>query len=513
MISSERTRAIANAKAQLLKDGTYDKLVETIKKLITKESGSLSDALRKVEISRVENPGFQKFNEKFVASAATKKARSLKKIFQRQVSSFHQTAPPNVIEQQANFAEGGFGLGSHETHQIYFSIQKFLQDHRNIGDCRFWGKILGLDANYYILECLEQETKIQSIESEIDRPASTSSLPKSSFEPPQTIPAELLGPNRHSYYVATTLTGEYNRLPNVEPSWILAARKITKYFTGDLNAPVHSYPNFIQTEACLLRAQIARISSNIYIAPSGALKEGNEDDEEEEDYEGSDDMSQNNDLAFDADFEALSAVQLQHRENWVHSRAHLSSLQGRTTYWKPPKAEKSITEEEEEEDFDEEDEVDENPEVEVQRLRSISRDGLPDHNEDLEELPMKDSLWTSRLSSNISGHKIAFMISNVWKGAVTYGKKLDGKQQFETVYIGMGVKTEELNYSPEELPKFMVENDLMEETKDCIEQTDPTIEEETQLREKLAEGDEVEDDEGMEDEEEGEEEDEESEDL
>ena len=510
-MNSERTRAVANAKAQLLKDGTYDKLVETIKKILSKEAGSLTDALRKVEISRVENKGVQKLNEKISTSAATKKAKSLKKIFQRCDVSFHQTAPPNVFEHQANFAEGGFGLGSQETHQVYFSIKKFLQDHRNIGDCRFWGKVLGLEANYYILECLEQETKIKPVTPESNRPASASSLPKSSFEPPQKIPTEILGPNRHSYYVATNLTGDYTRLPNVEPSWILAARKITKYFTGDLNAAVDSYPNFIENEACYLRAQIARISSNIYIAPSGALKEGNEDEEEEEDYEGSDDMSQNNDLAFDADFEALSAVQLQHRENWVHSRAHLSNLQGRTTYWKPPKPEKSIVEEEEE-DCDEEDEVDENPEVEVARLRSIARDGLPDENEDAEELPMKDSLWTSRLSSNISGHKIAFMISNVWKGAVTYGKKVDGKQKFETVYIGRGDKTEELNYSPEELPKFMVENDLMEEAKDCIEQTDPTIEEETQLREKLAEGDEAEDDEEMEDEEEGEEE-EESEDL
>lgn len=51
----------------------------------------------------------------------------------------------------------------------------------------------------------------------------------------------------------------WKKLPNVTPQQLTAARKIKKFFTGRLDAPVVSYPPFPGNEANYLRAQIARI--------------------------------------------------------------------------------------------------------------------------------------------------------------------------------------------------------------------------------------------------------------
>lgn len=51
----------------------------------------------------------------------------------------------------------------------------------------------------------------------------------------------------------------WKKLPNVTPQQLTAARKIKKFFTGRLDAPVVSYPPFPGNESNYLRAQIARI--------------------------------------------------------------------------------------------------------------------------------------------------------------------------------------------------------------------------------------------------------------
>jgi radial spoke head protein 4A len=62
------------------------------------------------------------------------------------------------------------------------------------------------------------------------------------------------------------------------------ARKIRKYLTGNLEAPIVSYPPFPGKEENYLRAQIARISAGTHISPNGFYKfdEENEAEGEEE---------------------------------------------------------------------------------------------------------------------------------------------------------------------------------------------------------------------------------------
>ncbi|CAG2063684.1 unnamed protein product, partial [Timema podura] len=73
-------------------------------------------------------------------------------------------------------------------------------------------------------------------------------------------------------------------LPDVTPQQINVARQIKKYFTGDLNTEILTYPPFPGTEINYLRAQIARISAGTQVSPLGFyyFDEEEEEDEEEE---------------------------------------------------------------------------------------------------------------------------------------------------------------------------------------------------------------------------------------
>ena len=72
------------------------------------------------------------------------------------------------------------------------------------------------------------------------------------------------------------------RLPGVTPVQIVVSRKIRKFFTGRLNAPVSSFPPFPGTEANFLRAQITRISAGTIVSPLGLFMFDEEEEEPEE---------------------------------------------------------------------------------------------------------------------------------------------------------------------------------------------------------------------------------------
>lgn len=112
----------------------------------------------------------------------------------------------------------------------------------------------------------------------------TAELPVSLYQRPKDIPSELTGAgvNRKSYFVCNILGEEWRELPNVTPQQLAVSRKITKYFTGDLNAKIWSYPKFHGEERHYLRATIARITASTYVSPTGYFHIDKSEEEEEE---------------------------------------------------------------------------------------------------------------------------------------------------------------------------------------------------------------------------------------
>jgi radial spoke head protein 4A len=76
------------------------------------------------------------------------------------------------------------------------------------------------------------------------------------------------GVNKYMYFVCSDLTlGDWVELDDVKPSQLIAARKITYTFTGELTKKIITNPHFPGLEKDYLRCQIARISHNSTIIP------------------------------------------------------------------------------------------------------------------------------------------------------------------------------------------------------------------------------------------------------
>jgi radial spoke head protein 4A len=92
--------------------------------------------------------------------------------------------------------------------------------------------------------------------------------------------------------------------------------------------------------------------------------------------------------------------------------------------------------------------------------------------------------WSARLSSNIiPQYAIASVSSNLWPGAHAY---VTGKNTFENIYIGWGLKYSSVAFNPLLPPTVQEEFPI---GADVIETTDPTVEQEAALKSKLEEAD------------------------
>ncbi|XP_003479763.2 radial spoke head protein 4 homolog A [Cavia porcellus] len=379
---------------------------------------------------------------------------------------------PNIMESAFYFEQAGVGLSTDETYRIFLALKQ-LTDTHPIQRCRFWGKILGLEMNYIVAEVeiregedeeeVEEEDVVEAEErdngqSDADR-EEEDELPKSLYRPSQVIPKEenRTGANKYVYFVCNEPGRPWVKLPSVKPAQIVTARKIKKFFTGQLDAPIISYPPFPGNESNYLRAQIARISAGTHVSPLGFYQFGEEEGEEEEEVESGRSSFEEN-----PDFEGIQVLDLvESLSNWVHHVQHILP-QGRCTWFNPtPKHEE---EEEEDEEKEEPDYIEQ--EVGPPLLTPISEDS------EIQNIPA----WTTRLSSSlIPQYAIAVLRSNLWPGAYAFstGKK------FENFYIGWGCKYSVHNYSPPVPPPVYQEYSSGPE---ITEMDDPSVEEEQAFR-------------------------------
>ena len=151
--------------------------------------------------------------------------------------------PPSLVSLRS----AGVGLGKEESYRVYSSLLA-LQQSKKLTFVRFFGKVLGTGADYYVAEAT-WETPPEPPEGEEPPP------------PPPGAPVEehTTGCNTYVYFVTTDVAGEWTALPDVTPQQIVASKSIRKFLTGDLSADVRAYPPFPGKEKEYLRTQIARI--------------------------------------------------------------------------------------------------------------------------------------------------------------------------------------------------------------------------------------------------------------
>ncbi|XP_055519725.1 radial spoke head protein 6 homolog A isoform X1 [Leucoraja erinacea] len=514
---------IRNAKAYLLQKSTisnlnlYDHLSELMTKVLDERPIDAVDIIEDIS-KKIKKSRFTKkidtLRDEYETSMAHSLAEVQKTLFIKATEEEEvvdheeemqlETPLPNVMEKAFYFEQAGVGLSRNEMYCIFLALKQLVET-QPLQKCRFWGKILGLKGNYIVaeVEFREGEEDIEEVveeekeeekeeykeetepdveeEGEVveDKP------PASTYKPPPVIPKEenRSGANKFTYFVCSEPAKIWTKLPHVTPAQITTARKIKKFFTGNLDAPVTSYPPFPGNEINYLRAQIARISASTQISPLGFYQFGEEEEEEEEgpvreNYEEN------------ADFESIPVTELlDNLANWVHHTAHILP-QGRCVWFNAVQKKEEDFEEEEEEEEEAPDEPE--PEVGPPLLTPLSEDA------EISGIPP----WSMKASSIlIPQYAIAVVRSNLWPGSWTFafGRK------FENVYLGWGHKYSPENYSPLAAPSVQAE---YASGPDTTEVDDPTVEEEQALRaaieERLAAAEEAEEEEEEEEEEEDE---------
>ncbi|KAJ3088786.1 Radial spoke head protein 4 A [Quaeritorhiza haematococci] len=310
-------------------------------------------------------------------------------------------------------------------------------------------------------------------------------LPKPKMKVIPPLPKERgVGVNKYVYYVCHYAGGPWTRLPDVIPEKLQAARRIRKYFTGDLKHKIVSYPAFDGTEAQYLRCQIARISAATVVSPNGYYTFDPEEAENDEN-------EQNSTIIINPEYEGAANEALLNLSNWVHHVPYILP-QGRVT-WENPyaalRANKEGGEDGEDEDDDaasnedSQDSAEGNEDLEPEQGPPILSPLTAD--EDNGDVPS----WIARACSTFSPTKFSPVVlrSTRWPGAhvVAYNDK------FANVYIGDGLKdlgSPTPTFTMPQLPDIQKEYGSGVEgapgaPAEITEQNDPTLEEEKAFEE------------------------------
>lgn len=298
----------------------------------------------------------------------------------------------DLLDEANALAWAGVSFGPEETYRLYLSLKALAgtvsASHETL---RFWGKIHTRNGYYYVVE----GKTIDEIDTE------------GNAQEDQT------GTNKYTYWVATSASSKWTKLPHVTAQQIKRARLIRKYFTGDLTADVAAYPPFPGREDALLRAQIARISAATCISPDGFFELDDESDPPS---------------IKPAEAEAIaekfpkSAEELMSADGWVHHELEINTL-GRNAPLPP------------EQDEDGNDIEPEEPIEVVAPLRSIGED------------TPEGKAWSFRMCPGGAGAGSTSVVvarSLHWPGAyaIAFGSR------YLNVYVGDGIKYTETTYTP-----------------------------------------------------------------
>jgi len=298
---------------------------------------------------------------------------------------------PDLIDESNLTEWAGISLGKGDTYRLYLAVKKLAESlPGEVDRLRFFGKINTRGAPYFIVEGLTVEDEEGMDEFKQEGKA---------------------GANKYTYWVTQSVdaSGGWIKLPSVTMAQIVASRQFKRFFTGDLNADVPSYPPFPGTERNFLRTQIALIVGATLISPDGHFEL------DEEDPPG----------VRPAEAEALAerfpktSDELKDPEAWKHHETDLNAL-GRIT--KLPE------------------QLDESGEP-------IVPDDPIEPNAPLDAI--KPEAWTFRLCPGGAGKASGSSVvarSLVWPGAVAIAGA--SGRRFINIYVGNGVIYDAKPYSP-----------------------------------------------------------------
>ncbi|CAH1173759.1 unnamed protein product [Phaedon cochleariae] len=507
-------------------DNLYDHLTEVLNKILAERPENVIDFFeeysRKVKERRFK-PMTDHLEDMYVPPGRFDLANKMLLLLKPLPPSEPSTVDPddleladmsknNMLELLYYLEHCGIGLPRTEMFFVMLSIRKLIHT-EPIAHIRFWGKIFGTLKDYLVVECeLKEEEYIKRNESYQDQveppisveenqaedsrirkaldaiakqqqlygegktgkyPRDLPTAPKIQYEEAPEAPAEPsgVGINKKVYYVCNGVGDPWIQLPDATPKQIRVARQIYKSFTGNLEEPICTYPEFPGKEREFLRAQIARISAGTQICPLGyytfgaaEMGEGEEEEEPEEAAGGETKTSYKPNPKYDPP--PLKDLLDGSVSFWVHTAAYILP-QGRTNWWNPSPM-PDVNDEEMDEELGEEEEQEEQEKPKAERMEPETGPPLLtplSEDASVEAVPP----WSVRCSSGIiDNFAMAVVRSNLWPGAYCFSTQ--GKI-FQNIYLGYGLKYMEHNFSPLPLPPVQQEYPIGPE---ILEMTDPS---------------------------------------
>ena len=345
------------------------------------------------------------------------------------------TANPDVkianVVQEASLYEAaavGSGLTRSNAVNLYMGMQKLANQDPDLTSIRLWGVIFGTKRDYLVCEGQYGEDYAEPEEEAPPEPEDGEE--EDGPKPPPLTPAEPVGTgaNKYVYYVANydgemLCLDKWTKLPKSRPECIMVARKIKKMFSGDLEAPITSYPPFPGVEKDYLRSQITRIAAGATACVTGMFIRDPENEEEV--------VIMPNDPVWDADppnagFVPPKAIELSSTVNWIHHPSY-PSLLGKMGRCVEP----------EREEMDEEEAAKLPPQEQgAALLQSTSADG---------RVSSSTPAWTARnLSGFLGEHAVSVLRSARWPGA----QCIVQQKTFVNVYCGYGHQFHEGGFQP-----------------------------------------------------------------
>ena len=289
------------------------------KKLIYDDTNHLNELIKEI-VSLHKEDGYDKFEE--ISMYIKKKMTKLtleyepypyiskelmiltpkeKKVFQEKL----KIKVPKVKEVQ-NYMEDilshasilewvGINFNQTEWYKIRLAMKKLLIENK-CEYIRFFGKIYGINSDYYIIQGIVKDYPMKN--------------------PPKHVESRgNEGINRFTFWVSDSLLEYWNELPDITAEQLRISRLFKYIFTGELNSKVKSFVSFPGKEMHLLKCQIVRILHSSSIVPKGYQKLS-------ENYK---DQLEGKIVEYDEEYKPLSFEEMKDPEfaNWTHEYAYI----------------------------------------------------------------------------------------------------------------------------------------------------------------------------------------------
>ena len=351
----------------------------------------------------------------------------------------------DVLQQSKLFEWGGVSFSDEEWYKIRMAMKKILIEN----DCeylRFFGKIYGINSDYYIIQGLLKTYPMKNPQVHVETRGNE-------------------GINRYTFWVSNSILESWYELPDITHEQIVISRRFKYHLTGDLNAKVKSFVSFPGKEMHLLKCQIVRILHSSCIVPKGYYKIS---ENFKEQLEGK--VTEIDEEYKSPSFEEMKGPE---GESWVHEHAYIYPS-GKV--------------------------IDPSVETQVDRLKGINEDEgykvKEGEGENINEIDLKywkvkvvgDQIMHNKANGDPISHAIVLVKNLRWPGTLTVWKE----EKFANIYVGYGIKAIGENYYPTQLVK------IDKDPADLDEQKEPFPEKEPPKPEEKKEGEEGEGEENKE---------------